>query len=104
MVAHYHALFEVEASFRLTKHDLEARPMFHRTKDMIDAHLNIVFCALAIARYLQTTTGYSLRRIRDILRPLTDGILELNGQQHTIPAAITPEANELINALGLHID
>src|SRR5690625_685714 len=33
VIAHYHALFEVEASFRLTKHDLEARPMFHRTKD-----------------------------------------------------------------------
>ncbi|WP_161485829.1 hypothetical protein [Enteractinococcus helveticum] len=53
---------------------------------------------------MQTTTGYSLRRIRDILRPLTDGILELNGQQHTIPAAITPEATELIATLGLHID
>lgn len=78
--------------------------MFHRTQDMIDAHLNIVFCALAIARYLQTTTGKSLRRIRDILYLLTDGILELNGQQHTIPAAITPEANILLTALGLQID
>lgn len=103
VIAHYHALFEVEASFRLTKHDLEARPMFHRTQDMIDAHLNIVFCALAIARHLQTTTGYSLRRIRDILRPLTDGILELNGQQLTIPAAITPEATKIIDTLGLEI-
>lgn len=104
VIAHYHALFEVEASFRLTKHDLEARPIFHRTQDMIDAHLNIVFCALAMARYMQTTTGLSLRRIRDMLRPLTDGILELNGQQHTIPAAITAEANDLIAALGLQID
>lgn len=103
VIAHYHALFEVEASFRLTKHDLEARPMFHRTQDMIDAHLNIVFCALAMARYMQTTTGKSLRRIRDILRPLTDGILELNGQQLTIPAAITPEATNIIEALGLDI-
>src|SRR5699024_6409264 len=101
VIAHYHALFEVEASFRLTKHDLEARPMFHRTKDMIDAHLNIVFCALAIARHLQTTTGLSLRRIRDILYPLTDGILEVNGQQHTIPASMTSEASELITKLGL---
>lgn len=104
VIAHYHALFEVEASFRLTKHDLEARPMFHRTKDMIDAHLNIVFCALAIARHLQTTTGLSLRRIRDILYPLTDGILEVNGQQHTIPASMTSEASELITKLGLQID
>lgn len=77
--------------------------MFHRTKDMIDAHFNIVFCVLAIARYLQTTTGYSLRRIRDILRPLADGILELNGQQLTIPAAITPEATKIIDTLGLEI-
>lgn len=103
VVAHYHALFEVEASFRLTKHDLAARPMFHRTQTMIDAHLNIVFCALAIARHIQSTTGYSLRRVRDMLYPLTDGILEHQGQHITIPAAITTEATELINALGLEI-
>lgn len=103
VVAHYHALFEVEASFRLTKHDLAARPMFHRTQTMIDAHLNVVFCALAIARHLQTTTGYSLRKIRDILHPLTDGILEHHGQRINVPAAMTPEATELIKAIGLEI-
>jgi hypothetical protein len=31
----YHALWQVEASFRMSKTDLRARPMFHRTKDAI---------------------------------------------------------------------
>jgi len=87
----------------LTKHDLEARPMFHRTKDMIDAHFNIIFCALAMARHMQTTTGHSLRRIRDTLRPLTDGIMEHHGQQITIPAAISPEATNVSQALQIEI-
>jgi hypothetical protein len=53
----YHDLWQVEASFRTTKSDLRARPVFHRQRDAIEAHLTVVFAALAIARHLQDTTG-----------------------------------------------
>lgn len=49
----YHDLWQVEASFRMTKSDLSARPVFHRDEDAIDAHLTVVFAALAIGRHLQ---------------------------------------------------
>src|SRR5690625_3809078 len=35
--------------------------------------------------------------------PLSNGILELNGQELTISAAITPDATNIIDALGLEI-
>src|SRR5699024_4652563 len=35
--------------------------------------------------------------------PLSDGILELNGQELTISAAITPDATNIIDALGIEI-
>lgn len=38
----YHALWQVEAPFRI-KINLRARPMFHHTRDAIGAHLTIVF-------------------------------------------------------------
>jgi hypothetical protein len=44
----YHNLFQVEKSFRMAKSDLQARPIFHQTKDSIEAHLTICFAALAI--------------------------------------------------------
>ena len=49
----YHSLFEVERSFRMTKTDLQASPIFHQTRDNIEAHLTICFAALAISRYIQ---------------------------------------------------
>jgi hypothetical protein len=70
VIASYHELWHVEASFRMSKSDLRARPIFHHTRDAIEAHLTIVFAALAVARYLQDTTGMSIKKIVNTLRPL----------------------------------
>jgi hypothetical protein len=42
-----HNLFQVEKSFRMTKSDIQARPMFHQTRDSIEAYLMVCFAALA---------------------------------------------------------
>jgi len=47
VIASYHDLWHVEASFRMSKTDLRARPMFHHNRDAIEAHLTIVMTALA---------------------------------------------------------
>nr|WP_328825447.1 transposase [Tomitella gaofuii] len=52
VISKYHDLWHVEQSFRMSKTDLRARPIFHRTRDAIEAHLTIVFTALAVSRYL----------------------------------------------------
>jgi transposase len=44
----YHRLFQIEKSFRMSKHDLRARPIYHHKRESIEAHLTIVFAALAI--------------------------------------------------------
>ena len=38
VIASYHELWHVEASFRMSKTDLRARPMFHHTREAIEAH------------------------------------------------------------------
>src|SRR5690606_26525123 len=43
VIASYHDLWTVEQSFRMSKTDLRARPIFHHTRDAIEAHLTIVF-------------------------------------------------------------
>lgn len=52
IISSYHELWHVEQSFRMSKTDLRACPIFHRQKDAIEAHLTIVMTALAISRYL----------------------------------------------------
>jgi Transposase DDE domain len=62
VIGAYHQLFEVEKSFRMAKSDLQARPVYHHLRDSIDAHLTIVFAALAVGRWIEHRTGWSIRR------------------------------------------
>jgi hypothetical protein len=99
VIASYHDLWHVEQSFRMSKTDLRARPMFHRTKDAIEAHLTIVFTALAVAREAQNRTGLAIRNLVRQLRPLRSATIAINGAVQTIHPAITDHHQALLNAL-----
>ena len=43
VIRSYHQLWNIEKSFRMSKSDLRARPIYHRKRDSIEAHLTIVF-------------------------------------------------------------
>ena len=99
IIGNYHDLWRVEQSFRMSKTDLRARPMFHHTRDAIEAHLTIVFAALAVARYLQNETGLSIKRIIRALRPLQDVQIELAGHPVTATPQLSDEARTILDAL-----
>ncbi|GAB4998258.1 IS1634-like element ISMsm6 family transposase [Mycobacterium avium subsp. hominissuis] len=99
VIAHYHDLWRVEQSFRMSKSDLAARPTFARTRDAIEAHLTIVFTALALSREVQTRTGLSLRRFLRTLKPLRSATIDINGIITTFQSALAPEAEAILNAL-----
>jgi hypothetical protein len=44
--------------------------MFHRLEDTIQAHLTIVFTALAVSRETQARAGLSINKVFKVLRPL----------------------------------
>ena len=62
VIGAYHRLYEIERSFRMSKHDLAARPIYHRKRESIEAHLSIVFAALAVSRLVEDATGWSIKR------------------------------------------
>lgn len=100
VIASYHELWHVEASFRMSKTDLRARPMFHHTRDAIEAHLTIVFAALAIARYLQAATGLSIKKIIRTLRPLQQITVHIAGHEHLAADPLIGPAREILEALS----
>ena len=53
VVAQYHSLWYVERAFRVTKGNLEARPIFHFTEKRIEAHICICFIAYKVYKELQ---------------------------------------------------
>ena len=73
--------------------------MFHHTRGSIDAHLTIVFTALAIARHLQDATGLSIRKLVRTLRPLRDVTITIGGHELTAGPDINPEAREILDQL-----
>ena len=58
----YHQLWRIEKGFRMSKHDLQARPIYHHTRDSIEAHLTMVFAALAVSHWIEHQTGWSIKK------------------------------------------
>lgn len=53
VIANYHQLWNVEKAFRISKTDLRIRPIFHRLKRRIEAHICICFSAYAVYKELE---------------------------------------------------
>lgn len=100
VIASYHSLWQVEASFRMTKSDLAARPIFHHQRDAIEAHLTVVMAALAIARHLQDATGLSIKKIVRALRPIQQITLTIAGHEHTAADPLTQTARDILTGTG----
>jgi hypothetical protein len=62
VIGAYHQLWRIEKSFRMSKHDLRARPIYHHKRESIEAHLNVVFAALAVTHHVETCTGWSIKQ------------------------------------------
>ena len=68
----YRGLWEIEETFRITKSDLDARPVHLQEYDHIDAHFLVCFISLVILRLIQKETGkkYSAAAIIEALNKI----------------------------------
>jgi len=84
VIGAYHQLWRIEKSFRMSKHDLRARPIYHHKRESIDAHLTIVFAALAVTHLIETRTDWSIKRfVRTARRYRT---VNIRAGQHVLTA------------------
>ncbi len=65
-------------------HDLRARPIYHHKRESLDPHLTIVFAALAVTRYVEAATGWSIKRFVRTARRYR--IVQIRVGQHTVTA------------------
>ena len=99
VIGAYHQLFQIEKSFRMAKSDLAARPIYHHTKDSIEAHLTIVFAALAVSRWIEDTTGWSIKKfVKTIRRYRT---IQIQAGEHAITAAdpLPDDVHQILEAI-----
>lgn len=76
IIDHYHNLFKIEHAFRISKSDLETRPIFHHKEDSIKNHILCCFVALCLSVYLELKIKLSIKEIVHQLRAVSSIVLE----------------------------
>jgi len=99
IVSLYHELWQVEKAFRMSKSDLKARPIFHHRRDSIEAHLTIVFTALAVSKSMEKLTGITIKRFIKTIRPIRTGNVIINGKEYQTEAEMFPEVKKIMDKL-----
>lgn len=105
VVKKYASLWQVERSFRISKSDLKARPIFHTVQEKVEVHIAIVCAALAIARYVEIVTGKSLSRTLDLLDTVKEIILKdpVSGETFSkYSQADHPEVKKLLECANIN--
>ena len=94
----YRELWRIEESFKVTKSELESRPVFVWTTPRIEAHFLTCYVALAILRLLQRATGLPAARIREEIAAMSCSALDANWWlfDHR-----TDESDAILEAVGL---
>ena len=96
MIGAYHRLYEIERSFRMSKHDLAARPIYHHKRESIEAHLSIVFAALAVTRLIEDRTGWSIRKFVRTARRYRTVQIRAGNQILTAEDPLPPELRDAL--------
>lgn len=94
----YRELWRIEESFRVTKSEIEARPVFVWTPAHIEAHFLVCYVALVVLRLLQLATGLPCPRIREEIAALDYVPLDANWW---VGSHRTEDSDRLLDALGL---
>ena len=108
ILSQYSGLWQVEDSFRVDKHDLRMRPVFHWTANRIRAHIAICFVAFSLIRFLQyrikqkTKETFSAERIRLELYRIQESILKdtTDNKKYVIPSKPSQDAAKIYEVMN----
>jgi hypothetical protein len=81
----------------MSKHDLQARPIYHHTRESIEAHLSIVVAVMAVSHWIESQTGWSIKRFVRTARRYRTVQIEAGPQLLT---AADPLPDDLRHALA----
>lgn len=107
ILARYRQLWTVEEAFRISKHDLKMRPIFHWKMERIEAHIAICFIAYALLRHVQCRLRragirHSVDVIRSELARVEFNILRdtKTGRRYRIPSNFSDNARRIYATFG----
>ncbi|HEX5154290.1 MAG TPA: hypothetical protein VFW07_22735, partial [Parafilimonas sp.] len=101
IIERYHELYRIEQAFRVSKSDLQTRPVFHFKEQPIKLHILICFIALVISKHIEIKAGVSIRRFLDESKKVADGQIlnHITGKTITIKAQPPEKTRGLVSKL-----
>jgi len=110
LIHQYSNLWQVEESFRITKHDLKIRPIYHWKPSRVKAHLAISFMAYTLVRHLEHRVRLqyvklSPEKIRKILLSIQISILydTQKNKKFAMPSKISNDAKKIYKLMNVPI-
>ncbi|MGH2639471.1 MAG: IS1634 family transposase, partial [Rhabdochlamydiaceae bacterium] len=107
LLSRYQGLWVIEESFRINKHTLEMRPIYHFKPRRVKAHILICYVAFALSRYVQALVkGFdetmSIGRIKEELSYAQTSLLrdEETGEEYGLPSQLSKEGLAIYKAVG----
>jgi len=104
IVQKYKQLWNVERSFKISKSDLKARPIFHNKEQAIKTHILICFMALAIAKYIEIKTKKSIKSVIKELKRVTDARIydKINKREIVMRSKMNDEVKKIVEIISPH--
>jgi hypothetical protein len=101
IISRYHDLYKIEQAFRVSKHDLETRPIFHFKEEPIQLHILICFMALAVSKHIEIAASISIRAFLTHCKKVTDARIlnKITKREIKMRAAIPPQLYEIITKI-----
>ena len=101
IIERYHELYKIEQAFRISKSDLQTRPIFHYKEQPIKLHILICFMALVISKHIELKAGISIRKFLDESKKIIDGQIlnEMTNKIVTVKAESTYKMKGIIQKL-----
>jgi transposase len=103
----YARLWVIEESFRINKHTLQMRPIFHWKPERIKAHIAICYMTFSVLRHLEyrvsLTQKLSVQTILDELNQVQASIYihKKTKDRYRVPGVFSNEARKIYKALSL---
>jgi transposase len=103
VIGRYHELYRIEQAFRISKHDLHTRPIFHFKEEPIQLHILICFMALTVSKHIELTTGDSIRKFLTECRKVTDARMlnKITNKEARIRTVYSDTVKKYIKLLNL---
>lgn len=108
LILRYGNLWRIEEAFRINKHNLSMRPIYHYKPERIKTHIAICYMTFAVLKLIQyqtqlTQPRYTIDNIIETMLSVQSSIHthKITKDQYRIPGVMSHEASILYQAFGI---